>query len=155
MADNISDIMDQRLFKAVREADLSEADIQLAAAVLLFEVSMSDGHVDRMEIAELVEILRKQFNLDGKEIGRILESVRAANGEKLQLDIFTYKLKQFWNEEQRVRLLNNLWVIALADRVIDDRERALIDQIANSLNIDEQSIRNAESVAQELLLMSL
>ena len=155
MEDKFSDLVEQRLFKAEQDASLSEADIQLAAAILMFEVIMSDGHVDRMEIAEMVEILRKQFGLGGEEIGGILEQVRAASGEKLELDPFSAKLRQYWDEGQRLRLLNNLWIIALADRVIDDGEQQMIEEIAKSLRLSAQDIERAKTAAQERLDLNI
>lgn len=155
MQDKFSDLVEQRLFKAEQDAGLSEADIQLAAAILMFEVVMSDGHVDRMEIAEMVEMLRKQFGLGGEEIGKILEQVRAHSGEKLELEPFSLKLRQYWDDDQRLRLLNNLWIIALADQVIDDRERVMIDEFAKSLGLSDENIERTKAAAQERLDLNL
>ena len=137
MEDKFSDLVEQRLFKVDQDSKLTNADIQLAAAILMFEVVLSDGHVDRMEIAEMVEILRKQFGLGGEQIGEILEQVRAVSGEKLELEPFTMKLRQYWDDDQRLSLLKNLWIIALADRVIDDREGLMIDEFARSLGLSD------------------
>ena len=155
MEDKFSDLVEQRLFKAEHDAGLTEADIQLAAAILMFEVVMSDGHVDRMEIAEMVEILRKQFGLGGEDIGTILEQVRAVSGEKLELEPFSLKLKQYWDDDQRLRLLNNLWVIALADQVIDDRERSMIDELAKSLGLSDENIEHTKVAAEQRLDLNL
>jgi uncharacterized tellurite resistance protein B-like protein len=155
MQDKFSELVEHRLFRAEQDAGLTQADIQLAAAILMFEVIMSDGHVDRMEIAELVEILRQQFGLGGEEIGEILEQVRTVSGEKLELEPFTMKLRQYWNDDQRLHLLNNLWIIALADQAIDDRERIMIDKFARSLGLSDQDIERTKAAAQEKLDLNL
>ncbi|MFT5135154.1 MAG: DnaJ like chaperone protein [Arenicella sp.] len=151
MVDKFSDLIEPRLFKTEQTAGLTEADIQLAAAILMFEIIVSDGHVDRMEIAEMVDILRKQFGLDGEQIGAILVQVRAVSGERLELEPFCLKLRQYWDDDQRLLLLNNLWIIALADRVLDDRERSIIDQFAKSLNLSNENIERTQAAAQERL----
>lgn len=155
MEDKFGDLVEQRLFKTEKDTGLTETDIQLAAAILMFEVIMSDGHVDRMEIAEMVEILRKQFGLGGEEIGRILEQVRTANGEKLELNPFSAKLRQYWGDDQRLRLLNNLWIIALADRVIDDGEQLMIGEIAMSLGLSADDIEHAKTAAKDRLDLNI
>jgi len=154
MINKFKDIMDQRLF-AGENSGRSDSDIQLAAAILMFEVIMSDGHVDRMEMAELVDILRRQFDLDGEEIGHILESVRNVGGEQLDLSSFALKLRNQWSQDERLRLLNNLWVIALADQIIDDRERKLIEEIALILDLSETDIQRAQQIAEQKLELGI
>jgi DnaJ like chaperone protein len=155
MVDKFNDLIEPRLFKTEQAAGLTEADIQLAAAILMFEIMVSDGHVDRVEIAEMVDILRKQFGLDGEEIGAILVQVRAVSGERLELEPFCLKLRQYWDDDQRLLLLNNLWIIALADRVLDDRERSIIDQFAKSLNLSDENIERTQAAAQQRLDLNL
>lgn len=155
MQDEFSALVEHRLFGAEQDVGLTQADIQLAAAILMFEVIMSDGHVDRMEISELVEILRKKFGLGGEEIGEILEQVRTVSGEKLELEPFTMKLRQYWDDEQRLHLLNDLWIIALADQAIDDRERIMIDKFARSLGLSDKDIEHTKAAAQEKLDLNL
>jgi uncharacterized tellurite resistance protein B-like protein len=151
MQDKFNELVEHRLFRAEQNVGLTQADIQLAAAILMFEVIMSDGHVDRMEIAELVEILRKQFGLSGEAIGEILEQVRTVSGEKLELEPFCMKLRQYWDDDQRLRLLNDLWIIALADQTIDNRERIMIDKFARSLGLSDKDIERTKAAAQEKL----
>jgi uncharacterized tellurite resistance protein B-like protein len=153
--DKLSELVEHRLFSAEQDASLTQADIQLAAAILMFEVIMSDGHVNRMEIAELVEILRKQFGLGGEEIGEILEQVRTVSGKKLELEPFSMKLRQYWDDDQRLHLLNDLWIIALADQAIDDRERIMIDKFARSLGLSDKDIERTKAAAQERLDLNL
>lgn len=145
------DDIEERFFRAAKEAGLNESDIELAAAILMFEVIMSDGHVDHKEISKMMDILRTQFALDGIAIGGLLENVRSSSGGPLDLDEFVLKLKQYWVKEEHIRLLNNLWLIALADRRIDDRERELIEHIAVRLELSSDEITQAQTLAEQRL----
>ncbi|MEM7361272.1 MAG: TerB family tellurite resistance protein [Pseudomonadota bacterium] len=150
-----ADDLEERFFRSAKQAGLNESDIELAAAILMFEVIMSDGHVDHKEISKMVDILHKQFALDGNAIGDLLENVRSSSGGMLDLDEFVHKLKQYWVKEEHIRLLNNLWLIALADRRIDEREQQLIEHIAMELGLSSEEIQEAQSLAEQRLELKL
>ena len=155
MSDKFNEVLELSLFKATEAAELSVIDIQLAAAILMFEVVKIDGRVDRAEVAEVIEILRKQFQLESKEIGRLLEMAGDVGNENLHLESFTSRIRAQWTEEERLQLLGDFWVIAIADRTIDDRETKLIESIALLLELDTKEIQRAQRQAKQMLELNM
>lgn len=148
MTDKFSDEIEVRLFNINVQYSRSVVDIQLAAAILLFEVVKADGRVDRLEVSKVIEILRNKFTLDGDEIGRLLEMVSDKGNEGLHLDSFTKKIREHWKQAERLKLLKDFWVIATADQDIDDRETELINKIAKLLNLNDDEITKAREHAE-------
>ena len=155
MIDKFNDVLELSLFNSSEDAKRSPSSIQLAAAILMFEVVKADGHVDRMEVAEMIEILRKNFDLNGDEIGTLLEMAGDAGNEELHLESFGLKIRQNWNAEERLQLLKDFWIIAIADRDLDQRESDLIQRIADMLELNDKQIEIARGNAQQRLELGL
>jgi uncharacterized tellurite resistance protein B-like protein len=151
MTDKFNDEIEIRLFSTNDQDSLSAINIQLASAILLFEVVKADGRVDRLEMSQLIDILRKKFAIDGNETGRLLEMVSDKGNEGLHLDSFTKKIREHWNRDERLKLLKDFWVIATADKDIDDRETDLIYKIAKLLNLNEEELIAARDHAEKKL----
>ena len=154
MSDKLTELIQLHPIAGEQAAALSQQDIQLAAAILMFEVVKSDGHVNRLEMAEVMDVLRTQFSLDGEAIGHLLEVAGDLGNHLIGLDAFTHKLRDNWGADELRRLLKDFWVIAVADRVIDKRETQLIEKIAKSLGLATQDISNARQHAQQKLELS-
>ena len=138
-------------FNISSESTPAEIDLQLATTVLLFEVVKSDGHIDRNEVARVIEILRERFSLHADQVGRLLELVSDDGAQSPTLHDFTDKIRAHWGNNKRLELLENFWVIAIADKIIDHRETELIERIANLLNLNDTDITAARQKAQKRL----
>ena len=154
MSDKLTDLIQPQPIAGKQPALPSQQDIQLAAAILMFEVVKSDGHVNRLEMAEVMDVLRTQFSLEGEAIGQLLEVAGDLGNHLIGLDAFTDRLRNNWGVDELRRLLKDFWVIAVADRVIDKREVQLIEEIAKSLGLTAQDISNARQHAQQKLELS-
>lgn len=148
MTEKFSDEIEVRLFNINAQYNRSVIDIQLASAILLFEVVKADGRVDRLEVSKVIDILRNRFALDGEQIGRLLEMVSDKGNEGLHLESFTKKIREHWKQDERLKLLKDFWRIATADQDIDDREATLIKKIAKLLNLNEGEITKAREHAE-------
>ncbi|NND00634.1 MAG: TerB family tellurite resistance protein [Gammaproteobacteria bacterium] len=151
MPRHFNDLIESNLFKPAANGGPSEVEIQLAAAILMFEVVKVDGRVDRAEMTAVIDNLRRRFSLEGEEIGRLLEMVSDSGELHLDLESFAHKLCEKWGQDARLRLLADFWVIAVADKVIDDRERKLIERIAMLLNLTQEEIHRAGYQAKHWL----
>lgn len=147
---NLGNGVEIGLFEISADASSTEIDIQLATAVLLFEVVKSDGHVDRVEVTRVIEILRERFSLSGEQVGRLLEMI-SDDGSQAPLQTLTDKIREHWGFAERLLLLENFWVIAIADKIIDQRETKLINELARLLNLDDNEISAARQQARKRL----
>lgn len=146
-----SDVMDKCMLDAEKKNKRDKLDARVAAAILLVAVVKADGRVERMEFAEVIDILSKQFNLPASEVGQLLEQASDSFMFDRDLKTFTMRLRNAWSNEERLKLLKNLWGIAIADHTIDDRERELIEQLASMLDLNDDEINAAREQAEQQL----
>ena len=138
------------LFKVNQEKqEPSEQQLKLAAATLMFEVIRSDGQVDRIELQHMERILRQEFRLNDDELEELFEQAEKAAHEAISLQGFTREICDNWGNEQRTELLKHLWILAFADKQIDDNERHLVRKVAGLLYLNEAEIRNAREAAKK------
>lgn len=123
-------------------------DIALAAATLMFEVIKSDSDIHLFENQQMAEQLRKQFDLSHEETAELVALAEDASDEAVSLQGFTRQLCDSWDNSQRCELIEDLWLIALADGKIDAHERHVIRKIAALLYLTDKQIALAKIAAK-------
>ncbi|MGH1428972.1 MAG: TerB family tellurite resistance protein [Arenicella sp.] len=131
---------------------LTESDkqqrLQLAAAVLMFEVSKSDDSVDAVELEQIKTILAEQFALEKKTIQELVEQAQSESDSAISLHEFTRNICAHCDHQERITILQHLWKVAFADGRIDQHERHFIRKIAGLLYLTDQDINLARTQAQ-------
>jgi len=122
--------------------------LQVAAATLMFELIRSDGDIDSSELSSLEKILKDEFSLNENERALLTEKAQQSAEQAISLQSFTREICNQWNNEQRIRLLEHLWILALADNHIDAHERHLIRKIAGLLYLNDKEIIIAKENAK-------
>ena len=130
------------------ENHASDTDLKLAAATLMLEVVRADGEVQDTEIATMRKLLRQQFSLDEADIDNMLELAHASSDDAISLQGFTREICNNWGNAKRLRLLEHLWQIALADETIDAHERHLIRKLAGLLYLNDSEVARAKAAAR-------
>lgn len=129
----------------------SDQELKLAAATLMFEMVRSDGKVERTELIAMGEVLREQFGLAEADLAEMLELAKNRSEEATCLQGFTREICDNWGNAKRVKLLEHLWSIALADKTVDSHERHLVRKIAGLLYLNEMQIVSAKENAKTRL----
>jgi len=80
-----------------------------------------------------------------------MELARKSAHEATSLQGFTREICDNWGNAKRVRLLEHLWIIALADKTIDANERHLVRKVAGLLYLNEMQIVQARENAKQKL----
>ena len=140
------------LFKKAKvDKDPSDADLKLAAATLMFEVVRSDGRVDQVELIYMGEILRREFHLSETELDELSQLAKDTANAATSLQGFTRDICNNWGNSKRMKLLEYLWMIALADDKIDPHERHLVRKVAGLLYLnDDQVLKSREQAKRQL-----
>jgi len=125
-----------------------EDKLQLAAAVLMVEVSKSDDSVDQIELDQIKQILSEKFSLNQETIELVIEQAKQESEHAISLYEFTREICDRYDHPERVTILKSLWQVAFADGRIDKHERHFIRKIAGLLYLTDQDITLARSQAQ-------
>jgi len=114
---------------------LDGEEVKLAAAALLVRATVIDGQVSREETEVLRAVLERRFDLDHGQSGRLIQE--AAEKEKDAVDLygFTSVLTRNLDRAGRLKIVEMLWEIVVADGVIHEFEANLVWRAAELLGV--------------------
>ena len=143
-----------RLFAKARAPagrDGPEPSVELAAAVLLFEVAWADHRISDLEVETVRETLVRQFDIDAATVDELVAESRSQHEDSVGLYEFTRALVEAWSPEQRLQLVVQLWRLAYCDAGLDKYEDATIRKIAELLYVSHGDFIRARRTAQRLV----
>ncbi len=129
---------------------MGEAEVRVAAAALLVHVMAVDGVVRDEERATLVDLLRREYQLDARNALALVEDAETAEAEAIDLFAFTSVLKQRLEEADRERIVELMWRLVFADGDVHEFEDNVIWRVAELLGVSSQArIRLKQTVRRD------
>jgi len=113
----------------------NEVSLEIACSVLLCEVMLADGQLDRAEQQKLNDILARQFQLSNDEVQDIVKRSLLLCESATDFYQFTSKINESYSAEQRMKMLDMLWKVAYADGELASIEEHIIRKIADLLHL--------------------
>lgn len=109
--------------------------IELATAVLLYEVMRADHKFEQLEQDSYRKQLEKHFSLSGTELETLcqLSQTRADNAADYQQ--FMRVINAIYDDNEKRAVLDSLWSVAYADHELSPDEDYTIRKIADLLYI--------------------
>jgi uncharacterized tellurite resistance protein B-like protein len=114
--------------------------LELATAVLLVEVARADFNQDLTANATLFELLKNHFRLSAEEARLLVEEAREEADYAASLQTFTRQLHERLSVDEKHRIIEMLWQVALDDRVLDKHEDHLIRKVAGLLYVSHSDL---------------
>ena len=150
MIARIKEFLDQLLEpeQAKRKADDSRA-LQIATAALLLEIAHKDEHLNDVERQAMAAALRRQFSLDADELEQLIALGQRKSREAIDFFQFTSLINKSCTAEQKIVIIENLWLVAMADSHLDALETHLIRKIADLLYVSHADYISAKLWARE------
>jgi len=124
---------------------------QLAAAALLVEAAALDGAHEQIETQEIDRVLAQQFRLPQTARGRLIEEAAMASRESVEWQGFTAAIKAACDHDERVRIVEALWRVVLADGAVHDFEASLIRRVCGLLYVTGRESADARQRAEAAL----
>ena len=116
----------------------AEDELQLAAAALLVEAARMDDDFGVDEHAVIGRLLRERFSLSAEDADRLLGAADRASVDSVELFGFTSKVKDAFDENERVQMIEMLWEVVYADGKVDDHEANLLRRVAGLLYVSDR-----------------
>ena len=124
---------------------------QLAAAVLLLEVSRADFDISAQEQNAMIEELSNQFSLTEDKANALLQYVISEHEQYTSAHPFIRLINEELDVPAKQHLLEGLWRVAYADRKLDKYEEYHIRKIADWLYLSHADfIRIKNKIMREL-----
>ena len=119
----------------------SEIDI---LSGLMIEAANTDGEVTQEELNKISDSLINVFKEDPKAVEVSLTKAFENKDNSQSLYYYTSKLNKSYSNENKIKLIQTLWEIILADNEIHDFETNLIRRLAGILYISDVECGNAK-----------
>ena len=114
----------------------SVVDPEVAAAALLVETALVDGIYADIESDRISLILLESFGFDAERVDALLAEGETLAEESVGAHEFTKHVKKL-PEEQRLKIVEGLYYVALADGEKCPYEDAFIRRVASLLHIQD------------------
>ncbi|GAB2690507.1 TerB family tellurite resistance protein [Aliiglaciecola sp. 3_MG-2023] len=109
--------------------------IELATAVLLFEIMRADGKFEASEQDTYQQILKTHFDLTESELASLMKLSSDQAKQAVDYHQFTRTINQHCDVQEKRQILESLWRVAYADKHLDVHEINLIRRISDLLHI--------------------
>ena len=119
-------------------------------AGLMIEAANTDGVITQEELNKISNSLINIFKENPKVVEESLTNAFENKDNSRSLYYYTSKLNKSYSNEKKIKLIEVLWEIILADNEIHDFETNLIRRLAGLLYISDVECGNAKIRAQNM-----
>ena len=123
--------------------DNENKDIDILSG-LMIEAANTDGVITQEELNKISHSLINIFKEDPKVVEKSLTKAFENKDNSKSLYFYTSKLNKSYSNENKIKLIEVLWEIILADNEIHDFETNLIRRLAGLLYISDVECGNAK-----------
>lgn len=139
------------------EADQSAlaqtAPTELATVMieLLVEAAKADGGLAEEEQQLISQIMAHHFEISADEIAPLFDEALQAAQERVDLHSLTRRLRALTDYEERLAMLELVWLVVLADDHLDHLEASTMRRLAGLLYIEDVDAGKAAKAARALI----
>ena len=136
--------------------DASDQRHELAEIVagLLVEAGLADGDLGADEQGIIAHVIAEQFDVPDTDVDVLLEVAISEADERIELHGLTSKLRAECDYEERVQIFELVWMVVLADEVVDSIESQLMRRLAGLLYVSDVDSGHAQKAARARLGIS-
>ena len=116
---------------------IEDDDFVTTITALLVEAAMADGELDPNERSRILHLLTDQLEIAASDAHAILDESIAAHDTRVEIHSLIREIRNDTEIEDRIIILEMIWVVVLADSHIDAHESQLMRRLAGLLFIDD------------------
>lgn len=126
-----------------------EHNISLAVTALMVQVMQQDDHLDEREYHAIVQGIQERFSLSESEAAKHIKIATQAGNKAHDLHQFTSPLIKAYSTQERIDIIRQLWLIAMADGSIDLYEETLIRKVGELIGVHHHQFIDAKIQAKK------
>ena len=112
-------------------------DVELTASILAYEVARSDGDISESELALLYDEIGKICIKVGKKEEKIFQIIEEYSKNTVSFYEFIDDINKDYSKEEKLSLIQFLYDVAYADKILEVSEERLIRRIADLIKIKD------------------
>lgn len=111
---------------------------QLATAALLIEAAASDEEFDDTEKTRINDLLVHHFKINVADANRLVAEATTTQQKSDQILYFTRSIKENFEFEERIEVMEMLWEVAYADGELSEYEAQLLRRVAGLIYVSDK-----------------
>jgi uncharacterized tellurite resistance protein B-like protein len=123
--------------------------LQVATAALLLEMMRMDSQLKPEERDAIAATLRREFTLSADELATLVALAEQEARQAHDYYQFTALINKSCDAAQKVRIIENLWHVAMIDGHLDAHELHLMRKLADLLHVGHADYVAAKQRARE------
>ena len=124
-------------------------DIELTASILAYEIARSDGDISESELSLLYDEIKKISAKVGKKEGDIIEIIEKYSKNSVSFYEFINDINKDYTKEEKLSLIQFLYDVAYADKILEVSEERLIRRIADLINIKDIEVLKIKDISKK------
>ena len=109
-----------------------------AVAALLVKAASLDGEFGADERRTIEALLARRFGLSQTDVGRLIDDAQTEMEQSVDFYSDTRVIRDEFDHEKRVELMEMLWEVAYADGVLHDHEASLMRRVTGLIYVSDQ-----------------
>lgn len=106
-----------------------------AAAALMIEMCEADMKTEPEELAAVADALSKVFDLEPKEIDRLVRQARRNNHAEISYYPHVETVNRLCGPEEKTQIVRSLWQVAAADGRLDKYEEHYLRRLCELIHV--------------------
>ena len=123
-------------------------EIELTAAVLAYEIARSDGEISESELSLLFDEIKKISTKVGKKEEIILGIIEEYSKNSVSFYEFIDDINTNYTKEDKLSLIQFLFNVAYADKILEVSEERLIRRIADLIKIKHIEVLKIKDISK-------
>ncbi|GMU95005.1 MULTISPECIES: TerB family tellurite resistance protein [Ignavibacterium] len=117
-----------------------EKKLQVAACALFIELAKADGKFTDEERNFIIQHMKQCFNIDDEYAKELMELAEKRVKDSVSIYEFTGEINEHFTQEQKEKLIENLWRLVFADEKMHAYEDHLMKKVSLTLNIEHKKL---------------
>ena len=123
-------------------------EVELTASILAYEIARSDGDISESELTLLYDEIKKISSKVGKKEERIMEIIEEYSKNSVSFNEFINDINKDYTKEDKLTLIQFLFDVAYADKILEVSEERLIRRIADLINIKDIEVLKIKDISK-------
>ena len=123
-------------------------EVELTASILAYEIARSDGDISESELSLLYDEIKKISAKVGKKEEKILEIIEEYSKNSVSFYEFINDINQDYSKEDKLSLIQFLYDVAYADKILEVSEERLIRRIADLIKIKDIEVLKIKNISK-------
>ena len=123
-------------------------EVELTASILAYEIARSDGDISESELSLLYDEIKKISAKVGKKEEKIIEIIEEYSTNSVSFYEFISDINKDYSKEDKLCLIQFLFDVAYADKILEVSEERLIRRIADLIKIKNIEVLKIKDISK-------